>query len=162
MLTGFERLPVCFCHHDAFHRNLLARPGSQELVAIDWSLSGFGRVGEEAGITTAVSLSWLGMSAGKARELDQVVFSGYVEGLRAVGWQGDARLARLGYAVNAFLVMGIAWMLFWYERIQEAEGRSELEAIMGASVDVVIDQWAEVQPFLLDLGEEAYQLIATI
>jgi hypothetical protein len=162
LLTGFERLPVCFCHHDAFHRNLLARPGSQELVAIDWSISGFGRVGEEVGITTAVSLSWLGMSAGKARELDQAVFSGYVEGLRAVGWQGDARLARLGYAVNAFLLTGITWMLFWCESLQEAEGRSELEAIMGASVDVAIDQWAEVQPFLLDLGEEAYQLIATM
>jgi hypothetical protein len=41
LLEGFVKLPITFCHHDAFRRNLLARDHSSGTVAIDWSLVGF-------------------------------------------------------------------------------------------------------------------------
>jgi hypothetical protein len=53
LLRALDHLPVCFCHHDAFRRNLLAR-NVAETVAIDWSYTGFGAVGEESG-----TLTWL-------------------------------------------------------------------------------------------------------
>ena len=59
-------------------------------------------------------------------------------------------------------VFRITWMFFWCEFLQAPESHSALEAMMGAPLDVVFDQWAEAQPFLLDLGDEAYQLISTM
>jgi len=100
LLALLDRLPVCLCHHDAFRRNLLARDGisaEAQTVAIDWSMVGYGGVGEEVGITTAVDLSWLEVSGDQAGELDRIIFEAYVDGLRAAGWQGDVRLTRLEY-----------------------------------------------------------------
>lgn len=153
------KLPITFCHHDAFRRNLLARDHRSGTVAIDWSLVGFGRVGEEIGVTTTVSLSCMEVTASQARELDQVVFTGYVEGLRDVGWQGDVRQVRLGYTANAFLLKGAASMLIWLEILQNPEEQRNIESLIGRSFDDILHQWAELQPLLLDFAEEAYQLV---
>lgn len=104
LLSAFEGLTVCYCHHDAHRRNLLVRErndGSKETVAIDWALTGFGRIGEEAGVTMTVSLELLEVAASQAQALDQAVFSRYIAGLQDAGWVGDVRLACLGYTVNA-------------------------------------------------------------
>jgi hypothetical protein len=160
LLDPFERLPVCFCHHDAYRRNLMARPTHAQTVAVDWAISGFGRVGEEAGAMTAVSLTFMEAAAGAAGDLDQTVFAGYLDGLRDSGWRGDPRQARLGYLTNALLPLGLGLMIFYLEILQSDEGRaSELQAI-GAPADEILEQWAEIQPFLLDLGAEALQLAA--
>jgi hypothetical protein len=165
LLAAFERLPICFCHHDAYRRNLLLRTtgdGQTATVAIDWGITGFGRVGEDAGMTTAVGLGFLEVPSHQARELDQAVFTGYIDGLREAGWRGDMRLARFGYAVNAATVEGIVWMMHCLEQLQTPEGVSGLEAIVGHPADTMIDAWATMQPFLLDLGEEALTLLAEV
>jgi hypothetical protein len=160
LLNGFVKLPTCFCHHDAFRRNLFTPTTGTKTVAIDWALTGLGRVGEEIGVTTAVSLTFTEVAAHQARDLDRAVFTGYVEGLWDAGWRGDRRQARLGCTVNAFLLVGTVWRLAWLERLQQPEvWQADLEAFIGRPLDEVIDQWAEMQLFLLDLGEEAYQLL---
>jgi hypothetical protein len=165
LLQVFERLPVCYCHHDAFRRNLLDRTrgdGSSETVAIDWALTGYGRIGEEIGVTVAVALEFLDVPAAQARELDQVVFAGYSDGLRDAGWRGDVRLARFGCAVNALVVTGLMWNLFFLENAQNSEGIAMLEGISNQPFDLIIEQYAEMLPFLLDLGEEALTLIDVV
>jgi len=162
LLQAFEQLPVCYCHHDASIRNLLARQridGTSETVAIDWGLTGFGRVGEEAGQMTAAALFWLKVPADQARELEEVVFAGYLDGLRDAGWRGDNKLVRLGFTVNAFLLFGITMNLFHLQAMKQPAKVSEMETNMGQPVDAIILQWAEISPFLLNLGEEACTLI---
>lgn len=159
LLHAFEQLPVCYCHHDAHRRNLLDRPlhnGVSETIAIDWALTGFGRIGEEVGVTTAVSLEFLEVPVAQARELDQAVFTGYLEGLRDVGWRGDERLARLGYTINAFLLVGSNFA--WLEDLLTPDGRALAESIIGRPFDTIIEQLAEMWPFLLELGNEALVL----
>ena len=161
LLEAFEQLPVCFCHHDAFRRNLFAQQneaGSPSTVAIDWAYVGFGRVGEEVGITTANNLIWMEVATDKAKELDQSIFSGYIEGLQAAGWKGDVRLARLGYTVNAALVQGLAWPTVHLEFMQNPEWAHDMEKSIGHSIDEVFEAWAPTQVFLLDLADEAYKL----
>ena len=112
LLALLDRLPACLCHHDAFRRNLFARDGvnaQAQTVAIDWSMIGYGGIGAEIGITTAVGLSFLEIAGDQAKQIDQIAFGSYVEGLRDAGWQGDARLARFGYTATAALVTGAAW-----------------------------------------------------
>ena len=160
LLAAFERLPVCYCHHDAHRRNLLERQrpdGTTETVAIDWALTGFGRIGEEAGVTMTASLELMEIAANQAQELDQAVFSGYIDGLHDAGWAGDVRLARLGYTVNACLgtVLGNFYFL---EAMQTAAGITFLEAFIGQPLAVMIEQWAETLPFCLDRYDEALAL----
>lgn len=165
LLHAFERLPVCYCHHDAFCRNLLRRTradGGQETVAIDWALTGFGRIGEEIGVTLAVALEFLEVAAGQARDLDQAIFAGYLAGLYDVGWRGDERLVRLGCTTNALIVTGLMWNLFCLELIQQPAGSAMLTGMVNRPVDAIIDHYAELLPFLFDLGDEALTLCELI
>jgi len=164
MLQAFERLPVCFCHHDAFRRNLLARRtdgGGEQTVAIDWALTGFGRVGEEAGVTTAYPAGSPEAPAGRVRELDAAVFAGYVEGLGASGWRGEPRQARLGYAVNA-LVMATFGSFYRVRSAATPEGARQMEEAWKRPLDDIIENGAQALSFFLDLGDEAYQLAAAM
>ncbi len=162
LLTLLDRLPACLCHHDAFRRNLFARDGvhaQAQTVAIDWSMIGYGGIGAETGITTAVGLLLLEVAGDQAKEFDQITFSSYVAGLRDAGWQGDARLARFGYTATAALVAGAAWaIVVGVISLATAEGRRDTELNIGHKLDAIFAQWATTQPFLLDLGDEALQL----
>ncbi len=162
LLDAFERLPQCFCHHDAFRRNLFVRQGrNNELmtVAIDWATAGLGRVGEEAGMSTANNLFWLEVPIEQAGALDHATFTAYVTGLREAGWPGDPQLARLGYTVNAAMTIGLALPFFALSMLQTPDGATVVEQIWGHPLDALVKAWAQVQPFLLGLGEEALQLV---
>lgn len=161
-----DRLPLCLCHHDAHRRNLLARDQSAtatQTVAIDWSAFGVGGVGVEIGVLTAVALSWLDVAGEQARELDQIVFNSYLAGLHDMGWQGDAHQARFGYTASAALVSGVAGTIISGALMWSDENRARnLESIIGHSRDALLDQQAMVEPFLLDLGDEALQLMDSL
>jgi hypothetical protein len=159
-----EGLPVCFCHHDAFRRNLMFRKngeGRLETVAIDWQKVGPGKVGQEIAITTAVNLFFGEVPATRAKELDDAIFTGYCAGLREAGWQGDLQLARFGYAVTAALTFGVAFTLI-VARILYENGPPGTEALIGLPISDILDQWAAMHPSLLDLGEEALELMPAI
>ena len=165
LLVQLGRLPLCLCHHDAHRRNLLARDQSgttMQTVALDWSMLGYGEVGAEIGITTAINLAWLDVAGDQARQLDGVVFDSYLAGLRDVGWRGDPRLARFGYTATVALTGCVArtivnGALFWPD-----EDQVETVAIIGHSLEEILDQEAIIQPFLLDLGDEALQLMESL
>jgi hypothetical protein len=166
LIAFLDRLPICLCHHDAFRRNLLARdlPGEDaKTYAIDWSMFGYGRVGQETGITTAVSLVWMEFDGSQAEELDQIIFESYVDGLRDAGWHGDIRSARFGYTTTASLSMGLSWLTFMGANgISSEEGERGIESDFGYPIDDILAQWASVLPFLLDLSDEALQLMEEI
>ena len=165
LLQAFERLPVCYCHHDAFCRNLLHRTnkaGGPETVAIDWALTGYGRLGEEVGVTIAVALEFLDVAIDQARELDQAVFTAYLEGLHDAGWRGDARLARLGCTTNALIVTGLMWNLFFLEQLQQPAGRDLLTGMIQRPFDDIVAHYAAMFAFLFDLGDEACGLLEQI
>lgn len=160
LLAQLDRLPHCLCHHDAFRRNLLARDGATgaQTVAIDWSMCGLGAVGEEIGITTQVNLTWLEMGDMPPAEVDGAIFGGYLDGLRAAGWQGDPRLVRLGYTATVALVLAGNTVMGAVAGIWEDANIPYVEAIMGHPIDAIVDNAACVAPFLFDMGDEALAL----
>jgi len=161
LLQALARLPRCLCHHDAFRRNLLDRraaDGRVETIGIDWAYVGYGGVGQEIAMTTAVTLLWLDVAANQATTLNEIIFEGYMAGLRDVGWQGDARLARLGYTATVGLVWGMAWPTFMSRMLGEVQAAAALEDVIGHSADEIMDQWREVQPLIFSMGEEALTL----
>ena len=162
LLQAFMRLPLCFCHHDAFRRNLLARnktDGTAETVAIDWAYAGLGRVGEEAGFLARMSLLWMDVAASDAKPLCDIAYEGYLAGLRDSGWRGDERQVRFGYALS--VAIGSAWILSMMRFLQNPNNIPVVESIVGHPVDDQIVQLAELQPFFLALGDEAIALAST-
>jgi hypothetical protein len=163
LLAALDRLPTCFCHHDAFRRNLMLRKTDNdtlETVAIDWSYTGYGKVGQEIGLTTGTSLFFMEVPATRAKELDEAVFSGYCAGLREAGWEGDLRLARFGYTVTAALTSGVAFATIITGLLATPEDIATGEAIVGHPIDEQLAQWGVLEPFLLDLGDEALALMS--
>lgn len=165
LLTALDRLPLCYCHHDAFKRNLLIQKNETEksgTVAIDWALTGYGGVGQEIGITTAMGLLFLEVPAVQARELDEAIFGGYIDGLRDVGWKGDQKLARFGYTATATLTAGLRIAALYTHLLQIDEHATAIENIIGKPLAEILEQWRVAEPFLLDLGDEALELMHTI
>jgi hypothetical protein len=163
LLAAFMHLPLCFCHHDAFRRNLMTRDrsnGTTETVAIDWAYAGLGRVGEEAGFLAKMSLLWLDVAASDAKPLCEATYVGYLAGLRDAGWQGDERQVRFGYILS--LALGSMWMLFMMRLLQSPSNIAIIELVVGHPVDDQITQLADLQPFFLALGDEAIALASTL
>lgn len=94
-------------------------------------------------------------------ESDEAIVTGYCIGLRETGWQGDLQLARCGYAVTAALTFGVAFagML---ARGMFRNGPARFEAVYGLPINDILDQWEVILPFLLDLGDEALELMPAI
>ena len=160
LLVTLDQLPRTFCHMDAYRPNLFIRRNEQdhdEIVAIDWVFVGHGGLGEEIANLLAASLIWLEYDATDAKNLDDAVFAGYLSGLREAGWQGDARLPRLGYTAACALRWGVVG-LWWLPSLNKAEKQAEFEEHWNRSMPELVQQWASTTYYVLGLAEEAYQL----
>jgi hypothetical protein len=160
-LHALAQLPCCFCHHDAFRRNLFARQdpvGQEETVAIDWAFAGLGVVGTEASKLCISSLTFLELPATQAQELDVTVFSGYLAGLQAAGWQGDRQMVRCGYTIVAAL-SGLEQLYRDLHGIHSGVPDAVVERIFGHAVPQILDQHTNLFRFTLALADEAQPLI---
>ena len=166
LLDALGRLPRCLCHHDAFRRNLIAtrtEDGHDLTVAIDWAGVGMGVVGEDLATLVSISLQFLEVDAGDAAQLDRIAFEGYLAGLRDVGAVIDERTVRFGFAAAAHLLMGVGGTGGWLAWLVEEEDRPRVaEGIIGRPIDEILAQWRGLQPYLLDLGDEAHGLTSEL
>ncbi len=151
-------LPQTLCHIDAFRDNFFHRDGNP--VLIDWALAGRGALGEDLTSMVAVSLYQPDLSLSMAGDLDQAVFSGYMEGLRDAGWNGDERLVRLGY-VCAMALRGLAGVKQDIELLTDKGNLTRLEErSQQKTIDEIADFWAGIRRFrLLGMAEEARRLL---
>ena len=75
--------------------------------------------------------------------------------LREAGWTGDEGTLRLGYKAALSLLVGVAFAGVWFRTIRGSVGEGFAEHIIGHPASQIGERWAELQPYLLDLGEEA-------
>jgi hypothetical protein len=159
-LDALDRLPQTFCHEDAWRGNLLSRCtslGQDETVALDWALAGIGAIGQEMGALVFANLLQCQVEASDAPMLAEAVLEGYLDGLADVGWRGDLRLARLGYAASSVFHAGID--LPWVIQLALAE-RDPAVVIerWGRPLDALMEHWAAVAEFLLSAAADARRL----
>lgn len=160
LLKTLDNLPRTFCHQDAYRPNLFIgqnSQGSSQAVAIDWVFTGIASVGEEIANLLSASLIWFEYDAIEAKSLDEAIFSGYLNGLHEAGWQGDSRLARLGYTSACALRWGVVGF-WWLQDMSDPVNRAELEAHWNRPLAESVLQWAQTAYYILDLAEEAYGL----
>ena len=164
-LDALDRLPQTLCHLDIFRRNLFARRtagGDHQTVAIDWAFAGRGALGEElvALILGSVLLYEVGLD--KAQALEEIVFEGYLEGLRDVGWRGDPRQVRLGYAAAASLRYQFNDVGRWLAVVLDENLHAMILHIWGRPIEEVIDHNVQLRSFSNRLADEARELIGIL
>lgn len=161
-LNALDRVPQTLCHMDAFRRNLFARRGADgrdQTVAIDWAFTGTGALGEDIVPLSAATVGFFEVEIDQMQELDDIVFEGYLNGLRDTGWRGDPRAVRFAYAAASALrylfPIGLNLLL-------EEGGRAWLEQAFGRTIDEMLDSWANSRRFLLGLAHEARALLSAL
>lgn len=105
----------------------------------------------------SASLIWLDQDASAARLLDDVIFAGYLDGLRDAGCQANPRLVRFGYAAACALRWGLLG-LWWLEGLSDSAKIAALEAKWGRPVEELAQQWAAATYYVLDVAGEAHDL----
>lgn len=155
-LNALDRLPRTLCHHDAFRRNLLVRRsanGLYQIVAIDWAKMGTGAIGEEIATFIAVSLRFMAVEMARVQEFETTAFEAYLSGLSDAGWRGDPRLVRFGFAAVAAMLYGVATVIIPIIIMLEPNSIELIEQTLGYSFEAITQQLAQLQEYLLDLGE---------
>jgi hypothetical protein len=161
-LDALDPLPQTFCHLDAFRRNLFARRGPgghDQTVAVDWAFVGIGAVGEEIVPLVQASLCFFEVELAKAQELDEMVFEGYLDGLRDAGWHGDPRLVRLGYAAAGAMRYPLGATGGFLPMVLDESSHSRVEQVWGFPIGEIADVLAGVWLFLFGLADEARELL---
>ena len=160
-LARLDQLPRTLCHHDADQRNLIARRGPKgqaQTVAVDWAQMGWGVPGEDLGCLL-LGLRFYEIDINRVAAFDDLIFSGYLAGLRDVGWEGDETQVRFGYAATVSLA-GIAGPAIKWPQV--AKRVAALPP--GADPPGLLDaggpaQYAALKNHLLALGDEARDLL---
>ena len=156
---ALTQLPQTFCHNDAFRRNVLHR--TDDIVLLDWALAGCGAIGEDLVSLVAVSLYYDGFSPDHGARTDAAVFTGYIKGLREAGWDGEERLARIGYTCG-MAMRGLAGVKQDINQLLDQSKHSELTQIhRGKPVVDIAKMFAAVRQFrLLKMAREARDLLS--
>ena len=150
-------LPQTLCHMDAFRRNLFTcenGDGSARMVAVDWSFTGPEAVGTEILYLTAGSLGFFEVEIEKAEELDEIVFEGYIEGLRDLGWCGDPRQVRLAYA-TASLRYALGTLGPILHVLIDEEFYPHTQQIVNCTIEELADCWGKIFQWFFTCLDEA-------
>jgi hypothetical protein len=107
LLAILEALPRTRCHLDVWAANTSRRLDGR-VALFDWSFTGDGALGEDVGNVVPDGVFDLFWSAEQIGELDEAVFTSYLDGLRLAGWDGDHREVRLGMTAAC---VKYAWLL---------------------------------------------------
>jgi hypothetical protein len=151
---------------DAFRNNLFARRDARQgksTVAIDWSYSGIGAVGEELAPLISIGAAGFGDDPLDPIALDEIAFKEYVNGLRDAGWRSDPGMARLGYAAAASLRYGLMFAAGAARfRSMDEDTRAQWERNRPPNFEQMMDAFADRERFLLDRADEAFELVRTV
>lgn len=158
--AALDRLPRTFCHFDAYRGNLLGRPGAAGVrwpVLVDWAFAGIGAVGED--LVPLVLMAAERDGSIDLRRLDTVCFAAYLRGLQAAGWDGDGRLARLGFTAAAALRYAIGRLRLTVPMTMDPALRSHVEEMMGLTIAEVVAAMNALCAFEDEMGAEARSLL---
>ncbi len=154
-IDRIERQPKTFSHLDAFRRNMFSRSDKQsnlQTVMIDWAFAGSAAAGEEIAPLVAASLNLLEFDCTQARSLDQVVFEGYIQGLREAGWRGDPRAVRSTYITASVIrYEGIGELAVM---IADKSKHGLLEQMFEHPLEELLDVWSNTNRFYYKLANE--------
>ena len=163
LLAALDQLPQTLCHKDAFRRNMFAASdahGQRQLVLIDWAYVGRGEIGLDAADLFGASYSTFSVEPTNLQAFDVTIFNSYVAGLREAGWRGDRQVVRFGFTASVALKYG--GLLLWLSDLADERRRAAWETRSGQPIDTFVQHQAGLVTYLLDLADEAHDLLRTM
>ena len=159
MLNALDRLSQTFCHQDAFERNCFIR--GEQLIGIDWGYAGVAPLGAELAALVGVASTLGSIPPNQLRQVDQVCFEAYLQGLREAGWTPDPRKVRLGYVLTVLLryILGASVGELLPGILQSEEVRRLWAEGFGVSKDKVAETDAGVASYYQSITIEALKLL---
>ena len=146
LLGIVESGPQTLCHLDVHPANLFA--DGVETVLIDWAFAGIGGLGEDAGNLIFDSVFDFFVPPEGLDALTEAVTGGYLDGLAASGWAGDADAVVRTMAATACV------KYFWIvPAMLNAVARGEAR-LNGRPIEETVSRWAPVVPDLIELGRK--------
>jgi hypothetical protein len=161
LLSSMDALPHVFAHGDFHPRNLLLPTDVNEILALDWAFCGPFPLGSDLADLIGLAAWFCDIAMAEFPATEQAAFAGYEDGLRAAGWDGDARLVRLGYTAAIALRLG-ACMPGWATGMLEPEHAPASEMLYGRPAESILASWIALEDVCLDLADEARHLAAQI
>lgn len=149
-LAVLDGLPRTLAHLDLHPANLFA--AGRDTAVVDWAFVGVGALGEDPGNLVPDAALDFHVSPDRLDDLDATVTAGYLDGLRAAGWDGTADLVRLAMATT--MAAKYAWIAPAILRAT-SEGRDQLNRRPTAEA---VAAWAPTVHFLLARAREAAEL----
>lgn len=107
----------------------------------------------------ANALDFFEVDVARARALDEVVFSGYLEGLRKAGWQGNPELVRFGYTAAMSIRRCLGTLPLNVGLMLDERDHAYLEQEFGAPIDILAEQWGPLEEVFLGYTAEARSLL---
>jgi hypothetical protein len=171
LLAGFDSLPVTLAHHDPQWGNLFAAAPEESparTVVIDWGFCGLAPIGSDLGLHVGQNIMSWGIDQRRAAEHDQASTAAYIRGLQDYGWNGDvdsvkfARATAAALNAGTWLAMEVSWLCpDMAERFgsDAAAWPTRVAAKQGISTTTVVERWASGFNYVLDLANEARQLL---
>ena len=123
---------------------------------MDWAFLGPGPLGAEVGTLLGASLAFAELDGESTREAERAVYEAYVAGLRDVGWEGDERLVRVGYAASTALRWGTCPT--WLGVVHDEKRHAWAEQFCGRPMAEIVEGWVALTRYTLELAEEARRL----
>ncbi|AZS16602.1 phosphotransferase [Paenibacillus lutimineralis] len=106
LLDSLQHLPRVLAHQDLSQMNMLLvtkESSESHLVLIDWQFMSISGIGEDLGKLCGVNMSLGTIPPSQYQMFQNSLFTSYIEGLREMGWQGDARVAQYGFCLSTAL-----------------------------------------------------------
>jgi hypothetical protein len=162
-LRTLDRLPQTFAHQDPVRRNLFLRrdaDGAYETVAIDWAFVGPAAIGMDIAVPFVINLAFMELDIAVARDFDNHLYQGYLDGLHDAGWDGDARQVRLGFAAAAACknIEGLM-LLSSNGLLTDPTRQSSMEEAFGHPIEKFIEQAGGISRYVFRLADEARRLM---
>jgi hypothetical protein len=157
-----ESAPRSLCHGDFNYTNLFAHrraDGTEETAAVDWQYAGLRQIGSDiAGLIADSSVIPVRRKAAEPEQFAPLVLDGYLAGLQEAGWKVHLDRARLACIATlalpwSFNLLGSLDAQVLFQPVTEGN-RATLEA--------KLEEYIRRQRFLLDLAEEARELLQSV
>lgn len=160
---ALDRLPQTLCHLDAFRRNMFARRldgGDYQTVLIDWAFIGRSPVGSEILPLVRATTSFFHVDLSDFKRLEEVVLSGYLNGLRDAGWRGDPKLVKLGYTASNIRYSFSTNLIT--SLIVNEEAGPRVRQTYGCSVEELLAYWGRCRKMFTGLDDQARMLMKVV
>ena len=138
-----QSLPQTLCHMDYYSENLLKSSTNSQFTVLDWAFLSYGAIGEELAALVTASLGFRRLDWKQAHALETRALAGYLEGLRDVGWEGDASLVFKGYAAASAIRFGMGVVRLLLPQFLEPEFDPDGRHHLGISNREAFQFWAK-------------------